>query len=214
MEKFIKTGNLKMYSEAFQDEFVDIVLKGQKQGYFVDVGGACDDHKNGSNSLMFEERGWNGIIVDAESHRMVGRSCSSAACWIGDGSGNTRKLGEVLKENNVPVLVDYLSIDIEGEDFKAVNSFVESGFTFKVATIEHNLYSRNPGDPEATRLKSNIFNFLASNGYVRIVDNAGNAANIKNLNSGWPFEDWYINPKYINYRETIQRIKALQEATL
>ena len=200
-----------MYAQAFQDEFVDIVLKGQKHGYFVDVGGACDDHKNGSNSLMFEERGWNGIIVDAEPHRMVGRSCSSAACWIGDGSGNTRKLGEVLKENNVPVLVDYLSIDIEGEDFKAVNSFVESGFTFKVATIEHNLYSRNPG---VDQLKANIFNFLASNGYVRIVDNAGHTATIKNLNSGWPFEDWYINPKYVNYKEAVQKLRSMREAAV
>lgn len=200
-----------MYSQAFQDEFVDIVLNGQPEGYFVDVGGACDDHKNGSNSLMFEERGWKGVIVDAEAHRMVGRSCLCVPSWIGDGSGNTKLLGEILKQNQVPELVDYLSIDIEGQDYNAVKSFVESGFTFKVATIEHNLYSRNPG---VDQLKANIFNLLASNGYVRIVDNAGHTATIRNLNSGWPFEDWYINPKYVNYLETVKKLKSLREASV
>jgi hypothetical protein len=200
-----------MYSEAFQDEFVDIVLKDQKQGYFVDVGGGCHEQKGGSNTLMFEEKGWKGIIVDVDPNRMVGRSCICAASWIGDGSENSKKLGDVLKENNVPNLIDYLSIDIEGQDFNALKSFIDSGFISKVVTIEHNVFL---GNPEVTQLKANIFNLLTLNGYVRIVDNAGNCANAKNFNLGIPFEDWYINLKHINYSDTIQRIKALQKASL
>lgn len=200
-----------MYSQASQDDFVDMVLEGQTKGYYVDVGGACDDHTQGSNSLMFEQRGWNGLVVDNDPHRMVGRKCSFANTFIGDGSNNTKKLGDILKENNVPELVDYLSIDIEGQDFNALKSFIESGYSFKVATIEHNLYSRNPG---VDQLKADIFNILAANGYVRVVDNAGDKATLKNLHAGWAFEDWYINPKYVNYQKTISKIRSSREVLI
>lgn len=194
-----------MYSQASQDDFVDLVLNKQASGYFVDVGGGCADPKVESNSLLFEERGWKGIVLDGDVNRMQNRSCICVTAMIGDGSSETRKLGDILKENDAPSIVDYLSIDIEGQDFNAVKSFVESGYTFKVATIEHNLYSQNPGVGE---LKANIFNFLSLNGYVRVVDNAGHQASLDNLHAGWPFEDWYINPKYTRYKEVIEKLKA------
>jgi hypothetical protein len=193
-----------MYSQASQDDFVDLVLNNQKNGYFIDVGGGCTDPKTESNSLLFEERGWKGIVVDGDVNRMKDRSCICVTTMIGDGSSGTKKLGDILKENNVPSVVDYLSIDIEGQDFNAVKSFIESGYTFKVATIEHNLYSQNPGVVE---LKSNIFNLLSLNGYIRVVDNAGHQATFDNLHRGWSFEDWYINPNHAKYKEIIQKLK-------
>ena len=188
-----------MYSEAYQDKFVDIALGNQAHGFFVDVGAGCDDPKHGSNTLMFEERGWEGVAIDADSSRMAGRSCKCISCMIGDGSNETSLLGKLLKEEtSTPDLVDYLSIDLEGQDFNAVKSFCEEGYRFKVATIEHNLYSRNPGVDE---LKRDIFLFLAQAGYVRVVDNVGNRADAEDLHRGWAFEDWYIDPKQVNYME-------------
>jgi hypothetical protein len=193
-----------MYAQAFQDEFVDIVLNHQKHGFYVDVGGACDDHKNGSNTLMFEERGWDGILVDGEpNNRMSGRKCKFVQAFVGEGT-DMQPLGKILKQHNVPQLVDYLSIDIEGQDYYALKSFLDEGFEFKVATIEHNLYSRNPW---VDAMKSNIFNILNSRGYVRVVENAGHCACLEDFNRGWAFEDWFVNPKYITAEEVALRIK-------
>jgi len=193
-----------MYSQASQDDFVDLVLNKQEIGYFVDVGGGCDDPKTESNSLLFEERGWKGIVVDGDVNRIKNRSCICVTAMIGDGNSTTRKLGDILKDNGVPSIVDYLSIDIEGQDFNAVKSFVDAGYTFKVATIEHNLYTQNPGVVE---LKSNIFNFLSVNGYIRVVENVGHEATLDNLHKGWIFEDWYVHPNYAKYKEIIQKLK-------
>ena len=199
-----------MYSQAFQDEFVDIVLDSQKHGFYVDVGGACDDHKAGSNSLLFEERGWDGIIVDGEpKNRMNGRKCKFVEAFIGEGNG-MQPLGQILKQNGVPQIVDYLSIDIEGQDYYALKSFLNEGFEFKVATIEHNLYSRNPW---VDAMKNNIFNILNSRGYVRVVENAGHCATLHNFHTGWAFEDWFVNPKYVTPEEAAFRIKKKREGS-
>jgi hypothetical protein len=197
-----------MYSQAFQDEFVNIVLDSQKHGFYVDVGGACDDHKTGSNSLLFEERGWDGIIVDGEpKNRMNGRKCKFVEAFIGEGDG-MQPLGKILMQNGVPQLVDYLSIDIEGQDYYALKSFLNEGFEFKVATIEHNLYSRNPW---VDAMKSNIFNILHSRGYVRVVENAGHSACLEDFHRGWAFEDWFVNPKYVTSEQVALRIKKKRE---
>jgi hypothetical protein len=113
----------------------------------------------------------------------------------------------VLKEKNCPSVVDYLSVDIEGFDLLAVSSFLQGGYDFKIATIEHNLYSRNPG---VDALKQNIFNLLSQSGYIRVVDNAGHMAFAGNLHNGWAFEDWYINPKYVNYRDVMSKINRMK----
>lgn len=188
-----------------------MLLKSPAKGFFVDVGAGCDPGGIGSNSLMFEQRGWEGIAIDGDPSRLSVRDCRTCkpiACFIGDGTNDTRILSDVLAENGCPELVDYLSIDIEGNDFKAVKAFIDCGYSFKVATIEHNLYSRNPGVDE---LKRDIFDFLSIKGYVRIVDNAGHMAVAEDLHRGWPFEDWYINPKHINYRDAITKIKSMKE---
>lgn len=201
-----------MYSQAFQDEFVDIVLDRPSSGYFVDVGAGCDDENGkGSNTLMFEKRGWDGICIDELTERLKGRSCKCVTSLIGDGLENTRLLSDVLNEINSPMLVDYLSIDIEGHDYKALKSFIEGGYTFKVATVEHNLYSRNPGVDE---LKQNIFSLMSTNGYVRVVDNAGHMACKENLHRGYAFEDWYINPKYVSYQGVMTKIQSMKESIL
>lgn len=193
-----------MYSEAFQDEFVDLALGKQTCGFFVDVGAGCPEYGTGSNTVLFEERGWRGIAIDADLSRLANRKCILCTSFVGDGSNGTVTLGDIMKQSDAPEVVDYLSIDVEGADYEALKSFVLSGYKFKVATIEHNLYANN----EFVRnLKEKIFFLLSENGYVRVVDNAGNRASASNLHFGVPFEDWYINPRFVNYQTLIRTIK-------
>jgi hypothetical protein len=205
-----------MYSEACQDEFVNISLGQPKTGFFVDVGACCYDmngkhHENrGSNTFMLEQMGWNGIAIDMDIAGLKHRKCKCISATIGDGTNETSLLGELLKKiDSTPQLVDYLSIDIEGQDFNAVKSFHDAGYRFKIATIEHNLYSRNPG---VDQLKEDIFFFLSKLGYVRIVDNAGHRGTLKNLSIGYPYEDWYIDPNHIDYKWLSKQIIQMQQS--
>ena len=50
-------------SQAGQDQIVDRIFKGKRDGTFVDVG--AYDGVSGSNSLFFEKwRGWSGVMVE------------------------------------------------------------------------------------------------------------------------------------------------------
>lgn len=51
------------YSQHGEDIILDEMLKNQKNGFFVEVG--CIDGRKFSNTLVFEERGWKGICVEA-----------------------------------------------------------------------------------------------------------------------------------------------------
>jgi FkbM family methyltransferase len=53
------------YSQHGEDAILDKIFKHKKHGFFVEVG--CIDGKRFSNTLVFEERGWHGICVEAHS---------------------------------------------------------------------------------------------------------------------------------------------------
>lgn len=195
-----------MYSEAWQDEFVDLLLDSPQTGYFVDVGAGYDEEADGvinSNSLMFEQRGWDGIAVDCDAHRMRTRKCKTHVAFIGNGQNNTMLLADVLNQHESPKLIDYLSLDIEGPEYVGLVSVLGMGYEFKIITVEHNLYACNPGVAEN---KQNIFNLLNLFGYIRVIDNAGHRAIKGNLHNGYPYEDWYINPKYVSYQDVLKKL--------
>lgn len=194
-----------MYATQHQDDFVDIALGRRKHGFFVDIGAGCIDPKTESNSFAFEERGWHGIAIDIDAERMKGRLCTTVICPIGDGQNGTRTVSSILFEHSCPKTVDYLSVDVDGLDFLAVKSFVEAGWRFKVATIEHDLYSQRPGTQES---KNAVFSLLANQGYVRVVDNVGHKATIGRWHDGYPFEDWYIDPSVVDYKTLVAALRG------
>ncbi len=53
------------YSQHGEDVVLDCLFEGQRTGFFVEVG--CIDGIRFSNTLTFEERGWNGLCVEAHA---------------------------------------------------------------------------------------------------------------------------------------------------
>ena len=198
--------------QSWQDQFADLMLMSDskillKDGFFVDVGAGTEPEIDwgGSNSLVFERRGWKGIAIDSDPNRLRGRSCICESCMIGNGSNDTTTLAQVLSKHNAPKVIDYLSVDVEGCDLLATASLIEAGYTFKVLTIEHNLYC------EGQSFKNEIFNYLSLKGYIRVVDNVGDRADIEDLHRRYLFEDWYIDPRLVDYRTTVSRINKRKE---
>lgn len=103
-------------------------------------------------------------------------------------------LAYVIEKYNVPNIIDYVSLDIEGCELAALEGWPWETHEAILWTVEHNLYRENDSG-----MKNDIFNFLTKKGYERVMDNVS-CKDSNNL----PFEDWYVNKKYLpeNYSYT------------
>ena len=82
---------------------------------------------------------------------------------------------DLLKENNAPRKIDFLSIDTEGSEFDILSNFDFNEYRVEVICVEHN-YSVN---------RESIFQLLTNNGYKR---------KFRFLSR---FDDWYVLPNEI-----------------
>ena len=58
---------MKSYSYEMQDiSAMALLTQGEKPNTFLDIG--CRDPKEGSNSLLLEQNGWQGLCVDIDDH--------------------------------------------------------------------------------------------------------------------------------------------------
>lgn len=82
----------------------------------------------------------------------------------------TVSLESLLRENNAPAEIDYLSVDTEGSELRILSAFDFSRYKFKVISVEHNF----------TLDRDRIHSLLCSNGFVRKFETL----------SYW--DDWYV----------------------
>ncbi len=85
-------------------------------------------------------------------------------------SVQTVTLLDLLRQNNAPRAIDYLSIDTEGSEFDILSNFDFNEFDIKIITCEHNY----------TADREKIFSLLSNNGYTR---------KHKEISQ---FDDWYV----------------------
>ena len=173
------------YSQAKQDKFVLSFFKEGYSGTFVDVGCWMPDEIN--NTLLLEEHGWYGVSFDITNMSNEWKSRGTPFVCTNALTCDFKKLFE---ENLIPKVVDYLSLDVEGDGdrFNALVNVFKSGYEFKIITIEHDAWR---GYTETERKPQR--EFLNKNGYFLLCSNVAGKRVPFN-----PMEDWWINPKYIN----------------
>lgn len=104
-----------------------------------------------------------------------------------DGGGKSRKkfreyfvnqitLYNLLLKHNAPKIIDYLSIDVEGNELAILENFDFSQYDIKIITYEHN-YNSN---------RSTIHELLLSKGFKEVFNEISD------------FDGWYVNTKYFN----------------
>jgi len=197
------------YSQSKQDEWVNILLNGKTDGYFLDIG--AYDGVATSNSYFFEsEKGWTGVCVEADPGPFVNLSrvrtsknynvaamdydgvCNFSNMVVGSGPEiPCRKINGILEESGAPDFIDYLSIDIEGLEYTVLSDIDFDRWTFGLMTVEHNLYCDGPEN------KNKIYDLLTSRGYVRVQEDV---VSLDNSNPIWylqPYEDWYVHESII-----------------
>ena len=79
-------------------------------------------------------------------------------------------MNDLLKENNAPTEIDYISIDTEGSEYEILKNFDFQRYSFKVLTVEHN----------NTINKTLIDELLIKNGYKKLLEDMSQ------------FESWYV----------------------
>lgn len=193
------------YSQSNQDKWVNEILKGKKNGYFVDVG--AYDGIQTSNTYFFEQfLDWSGICIEPNSNvynqLIKNRKSINIDLAVNDYTGECNFSGfkvnengelvkcdtlyNILKNNNCPNVIDYLSLDIEGYEYIILKDFNFEEFHINTMTVEHNLYLDGPEN------KEKIYDLLTKKGFVRVVEDAP----CLDKNPQWynkPYEDWYIN---------------------
>jgi hypothetical protein len=190
------------YSEVFQDIFVLQCLDGKKGGTYLEIGAA--DVVSGNNTYLLEkEFGWTGLSIDYDwmDGGYTSITCDNQTFTL---SGFHKYWTEKwYKDRDQPLLltnaitcdwnniidnsiIDYLQVDIDppGGTYECLERLPFDTVDFKVITYEHDAYAESEW-----RIKSR--KFLESKGYVLI---AGNIS--KEYDS--PFEDWWVNLKYMN----------------
>jgi hypothetical protein len=189
--------------QANQDKFVINILKGKKDGYFLEIG---SNHPiNINNTYLLETQyNWKGIMIEYDSSylNLYKLIRPNSIHVINDATKINYK--DLFEKNNVPLSIDYLQIDLEannGSTIKTLEILDNEIFdTYKFATItfEHDIYHTNF---ENTRLKSrNIFD---KRGYIRVFSDINN----QGIN---PYEDWYVHPDLVDMNYVNQFIKINQ----
>ena len=129
------------FSQIEQDQFVEHILKGKRDGTFLDVG--CNHWQTISNTCYLEKQlGWSGIGIDLvpffEEGWIVNRPRSTFIC----ADATTLNYDSLCDAYELPQTIDYLSLDLEPPALSlvALQRVLESSRRFRVITFETDFY--------------------------------------------------------------------------
>jgi FkbM family methyltransferase len=192
---------LESKSQLGQD-LAALVVNRFEPGFFVEFG-ATNGKSLSNTWLLEKRFGWNGILAEPQhafrSQLISNRSCAidfraihsvSGKFMEIEGNGETARakissnlnsqnlvetvsLHDLLSQHQAPRYIDFLSVDIEGGEFKVLKVFPFEKYSFGLVAVEHN-YSEHRDD---------LRKLLVANGYLRI-----------DVDTKW--DDWYVkDPK-------------------
>ena len=182
---------LYMYlSQAEQDKFVLQVLKEKKNGYFLEIG--SNHPVNINNSYILEKKyNWKGIMVEYDSSYLELYKLHRQNSIYVMNDATVVDYKNILETNNMPLLFDYLQIDLEANNGSTIRTLEKLDneifdlYKFATITFEHDIYN---GDYDNTRLKSR--EIFKKRGYTCVFEDISNNGN--------PFEDWYVHPDLVD----------------
>lgn len=180
------------YSQAGQDLWVNAMLEGKKDGFYLDIG--CNHPTAINNTWAFEQMGWNGILVDI----LPGCEVRKGQFFKCDAAYPTKELLDAYK--TMPTVVDFLSLDVDDATLAASDTLPWDTHYFRVACIEHDSYLRGPSMRDQLRIG------MVCMGYELVCGDVGIRFPDDSCSVG-AFEDWWCFPGLVK-RELIDRFKC------
>jgi hypothetical protein len=154
------------YSQIGQDRLIIKYLKNKKNGTFVDIG--CGFPKYINNTYLLEtEFDWSGVSVDlimyTEQDGLTWNDCRKTKLVLNDAL--TINYSSLFKESNLPINIDYLSMDLEPPDLslKCLFKIPFDEYQFNIITFEVD----NNREGDENRINKSR-EFLTSKGYTLI----------------------------------------------
>ena len=188
------------YSEAYQDMFTLALLKGKKNGTYVEIGSGHPTYGN-NTYLLEKDFGWKGVSLDISEEFVAAHNNDRGhTCLLKDAT--TVNYNSFLKGLGFENDIDYLQIDCDPPEvsYKVLLSIPFDTHRFGVITFEHDQYADpNGGYREKAR------KYLESYGYELF------AANIS-PDENRPYEDWFVHPNIININE-FELLRNTSDAT-
>ena len=199
--KFLLKNMNSSKSQVFQDLFVLYFLKKKSNGFFIEIGGGNGvdlsntyllEKKYSWNGIICEPNKKNQILIkkyrknylekkpldNKSSNRIFFESEDSYLSslnfnkkYVKKYSVKTISLKQLFKKRKVEKVVDYISIDTEGNEFDIIKNFSFIKYKVNIITIEHNFEFRK---------RSEINELLNKYDYKRM---------FKNISY---MDDWYI----------------------
>lgn len=142
-----------------QDKIVLKILKNKREGTFVELG--ASNGVTSSNSYVLENKyGWTGLLIEANKRfyknlvknrksKMINTVVSDSnkeVLFNNDGcTGHiddhgtemkARPLSELFRKFEMPEIIDYLSLDVEGYEEEVLYNFLDDKYQFRVMSIE------------------------------------------------------------------------------
>lgn len=175
MKKFNKT------SSSHQDIFAYQI--GGSKGNYLEIGGG--DSYTANNTYALEKwHGWQGVSIEINKkrHAESWQTRQNPIVWD---SALTIDYEKLLQDNNIPLSLDYLQVDIEpaSRTFEALERVLDTNISFKCCTFEHDSYAMKKGD---TNYKVKADELMLRNGYKVAVENVLSRKNKKY------YETWYV----------------------
>ncbi len=179
-----------------QEDFLIKVLKGKREGHYVELG-AYHSSKGSNTYLLEKEYDWKGVSFEiVDDWRKEFTENRSNPCM---GDALDFNYISYFEENNFPKQIDYLQVDIDagydylgrpvGNPYLTLHGLLAvplNQYRFSVITFEHdaNMYWRNTAMRDAQR---------------EILDSYGYSLVVRQMH-----EDWWVDPNVIgleDYRE-------------
>jgi hypothetical protein len=172
------------YGESDQDIWVLSMLDGLRNGTYLEMGAGWPEHI--SNTALLElQFGWNGVSLDyqdvyTDMWQAIGRKSFV--------KGNGQTINFDLLLSNMPLVIDYLSIDCDPgwRTFEILQRMPWNRYRFRLITFEHDCHAEGPAVKHASR------EFLQTQGYELVVNN------ISADGIACDYEDWWVQPDLVD----------------
>lgn len=198
----MKKLDLETWSQHQQDLFAyflletDCFLVKPSTKRFLDIG--CREIES-SNTYKLERLGWNGLLFDSDP-RWHGFNVECRRSEFFSVDATTDEFCDVFMDNPEYLDVDYVSLDVDEDGFRALDNLLKVGVRFKCITFEHDRCSNG------SEIKSASNRLFKEHGYELLFDDVGcDGRDYEKYEGPWgdwgenaPIEDWWVDPTAFN----------------
>jgi len=196
------------FSHANQDIFVRQLTNNKINGTFLEIGSNDPIHTNNTYILEIENN-YRGIMVEYDSSFINAYKIHRPNSIHIINDAQKVNYREILDNNNFPIEMDYLQIDLDVNNrstlnvLELFNNTVFDKYKFRTVTFEHDIYTGNYFNTR--EISRQIFK---DRGYILLFPDVS----VFWENKYCPFEDWYVHGDLVD-ADIIKKVKSESSLT-